>query len=280
MSSIREQEKNLFEKWIKHDEWIHQEYWTGINRPVKDVFIPDGLHFTGKPSEPICGEGNIWREMEPDNQEEEIWKNAFFKPVFLCKDCNGSSDDLRYETGYANEKFYGTFYFNYLTLLYGLTNYNPAINEFPTREEACNMNNFWKGDKGFFHAPVVRMNLKKIAGTSSCPDYILRRYIDKDRDLITEQKNIYQGANVFICCCGAQANSNSIWRLLTSREDGWFSDLLHYDKDPLQSIWYSKEHRVIVIWAYHMSCPGEDYYRYIQYLRLFLSEPENKGFLD
>ena len=273
-----EQEEHLFARWIKHDEeWIYQENWpdmAGVS--VEDAFVRDGLHFTGNETEKVSNGENTWRKMVPDGKQEDLWERAYLKPIFLCKDCNGYSEDLRLETGYANVKFYGRFYSNYLSLLYGLTNYNPVTKEFPAREVACDIDNFWEGEKGFFHAPVVRMNLKKIMGASKCPNHILKHYIDKDKQFITEQKDIYKGANVFICCNGSLYN-NPIWKLLSDPKDGWFRDLEHYDKDQSQSIWYSKSHRVIVLWAYHMSCPGEDYYKYIPSLRQFLCEFE--GFL-
>ena len=281
MSSIKEQEESLFAEWIKHEEWIHREDWTGMeDYTVEEVFCPDGLHFTGKPEINTNGD-KVWWSMKRDGKQEELWRKAFIKPVFLCKDHNGyEAVDVREETGYSGEKFYSPFYKNYLVLLYGLANYNQKTNEFPSFEEASNIDNFWNGEKGFFHTPVVRINLKKISGGNKCSDRVLEKYIIHDKSFIDRQRKIYEGANVFVCCHGGE-NWNPIWDLLSWKDNeyGWFPDLKPYEPSS-GYIWYSPSQKVIVISEYHMSAPGVscwDYYRAIPYLQDFLSK--HKGFL-
>lgn len=284
MLSIYEQENALFERWMEHEKWIHKDGGKGMSDlAVEQVFCYDGLHFTGQASDPQPNpDGSFWRVMKRDYMEEELWNKAYLKPVFLCKDHNSQGDtmgvDVREETGYANEKFYRFFYANYLCLLYGLTNYDHITNEFPAFDEASSLENYWDGEKGFFHAPVVRINLKKTMGASSCPNYLLQRYIDRDKNLIKEQIRIYKGANVFVCCNGTEPKEkNPVLNLLKE----WFDDLEHYRSEPSEYIWYSVKYKVIVIWEYHMSTPGvskEEYYRCIPYLQQFLEE--HKGFLD
>ena len=278
MSSIRAQEEALFAEWLQHEK-----QWTGLKEEeINNLFCWDGLHFTGKPSPPHYElDGHVWREMECDNQQEELWKNAFIKPVFLCKDHNGEETvDVRKETGYSNEKFYSYFYKKYLILLYALTNYNPTTNTFPSFEEASDIENFWEGEKGFYHAPVVRINLKKIAGGGSCSDRTLEDYIVNDKAFIDRQREIYKGANVFVCCHGGE-KWNPIWDLLSWKENdyGWFPDLKPYEPSH-KYIWYSPSKKVIVIWEYHMSAGVSpwNYYQAIPYLQQFLEK--EKGFLD
>jgi hypothetical protein len=286
--SFFEQEERLFAEWIKHDEWIHQKEWTNMTGvPVNQVFCPDGLHFTGDESEPYYNEdGSSYQVMVEDNKQEELWKNAYLKPVFLCKDYNGiyydengilqySSMDIRTETGSFCEKLYYRFYAKYMILLYGLSNYNPSTNTFPSLEEACIRDNYWKGDKGFFHSPVVRMNLKKIAGGSRCSDWVLNEFKNNDLDFITRQRDIYTGANVFICCHGGY-KLNPIWDLMWDKN--WFPDMKQYDPED-DCFWFSEKSKVVIISTPHMSArvSYKEFYRAIPVFERFLRE--HKGFL-
>lgn len=252
---------------------------------LDDVFCPDGLHFTGE-LDTYQEEGRSFCDVESGNQEE-LWSNAFLKPVFLCKDYNGiypdedgniiySNMDVRTESGQYDGKLYYRFYARYMILLYGLTNYNPEKNTFPPFSEASDINNYWYGEKGFFHAPVVRMNLKKIAGWPKCYDNVLRGYIKNDFYYITRQKDIYEGANVFVCCHGGEP-SNPIMDIL---KDKWFPGLKPYKKDS-RFLWYDETNKVVVLHEWHMSTPGvsyEEYYSAVNELQVFLKE--NSGFFN
>ena len=270
--SIWEKENALFEEWIQHEK-----EWTGFSEEfLNGHFCWDGLHFTGMPSEPHYeADGHSWRVMDGDDKQDEIWAKAFIKPVFLCKDHNGNEAvDEREETGYSNERFYHSFYGKFLMLLYALTNYDSLNQSFLTLEEAWNIDNCWLGEKGYFHAPVVRMNLKKIAGGPKCYDNVLSEYIRNDLAFITRQKDIYDGANVFVCCHGGEP-SNPIMDLL---QNEWFPNLKRYRDSGF--IWYDDVKKIIVLHEWHMSVPYvsyEDYYSAIGELEGFLKE--QPGFL-
>ena len=270
--SIWEKENALFEEWIQHEK-----EWTGFSEEfLNGHFCWDGLHFTGMPSEPHYeADGHSWRVMDGDDKQDEIWAKAFIKPVFLCKDHNGNEAvDEREETGYSNERFYHSFYGKFLMLLYALTNYDSLNQSFPTLEEAWNIDNCWLGEKGYFHAPVVRMNLKKIAGGPKCYDNVLSEYIRNDLAFITRQKDIYDGANVFVCCHGGEP-SNPIMDLL---QNEWFPNLKRYRDSGF--IWYDDVKKISVLHEWHMSVPYgsyEDYYSAIRELEGFLKE--QPGFL-
>ena len=270
--SIWEKENALFEEWIQHEK-----EWTGFSEEfLNGHFWWDGLHFTGMPSEPHYeADGHSWRVMDGDDKQDEIWAKAFIKPVFLCKDHNGDETvDEREETGYSNESFYHRFYGKYLMLLYALTNYNPEAKSFPSIDEARDRNKCWLGEKGFFHAPVVRINLKKVAGGPKCDDDVLSEYIRNDLDFITRQKDIYEGANVFVCCHGGEP-SNPILDLLKNK---WFPNLKRYKDSGF--IWYDDVKNVVVLHEWHMSyhyVSYKDFYSAIGDLEIFLKE--NPGFL-
>ena len=239
--SIWKKENALFEEWIRHEkkwtDWSEEE--------LNDRFCWDGLHFTGKPSERQDGkDGHSWRVMDCDNKQDEIWAKAFLKPIFLCKDYNGNeSVDIREGTGYYDEKLYWKFFKKYLILLYALTNYDQKNKVFPSYDDCCIKENYWLGEKGFFHAPVVRMNLKKIAGESKCSDKLLQKYIQNDYQYITRQINLYD-ANVFVCCHSGEI-LNPIWDLMWWNKElkqGLFTDLKQHDKSDY-SFWYSEEQK-------------------------------------
>ena len=285
MSTIYDKEQALFAEWIEHEKWIKDEDWTGMkDASLDDVFCPDGLHFTGGPYSYQI-EGKSYCEVETGN-EEELWNKAFLKPVFLCKDYYGiypdedgniiySNMDVRTEAGGCDDQLYYRFYARYMILLYGLTNYRRENNMFPTFSEASDINNYWYGEKGFFHAPVVRMNLKKIVGWQKCYDSVLSGYIKNDLAYITRQKDIYEGANVFICCHGG-VPSNPIMELLKNE---WFPDLKRYKDSSF--LWYDETKKVVVLHEWHMSAPGvsyEEYYSAVYELQSFLED--NKGFFD
>lgn len=278
MSTIYDKEQALFAEWIEHEKWTgdSEEYLNGH-------FCWDGLHFTGMPSERIDGkDGHSYRIMNGDNKQEEIWKNAFIKPLFLCKDYNGDeSVDVREETGYSDEKLYWRFFKKYLILLYALTNFNQKTQSFPSYEECCIKENYWLGDKGFFHAPVVRMNLKKVAGGSSCPDSLLQKYVNNDYQYITRQIDLYD-ANVFVCCHSGEV-LNPIWDLMWWNKDlkqGLFKEeLRQFDKTDY-SFWYSEEQKKVILSVPHMSkiVDAWEFYRPIPIFERFLRERE--GFFN
>lgn len=265
--TIYEKENALFEEWMQHEK-----KWTGYSEDyLNGHFCWDGLHFTGKPSVPQKGDdGYYWRIMDGDGKQDEIWTKSFIKPVFLCKDHNGDEAvDEREETGYSNESFYHRFYGKYLMLLYALINYDPVTRSFPPIEEAWERDNCWLGEKGFFHAPVVRINLKKVSGSASCSNYELDKYIKNDLEYITRQKDIYEGANVFICCHGGET-CNPIMDLLKEK---WFPGMKLYNDS--RFLWYDEQKKVVVLHEWHMSAPGvsyEEYYSAVAELHEFLNE--------
>lgn len=284
---ILQQEEKLFKEWMKHEAWIEQMGWPGLSdAPIEDVFNRDGLHFTGEPVS-FVSNNHTFCDMTPGNQEL-LWNNAFLKPVFLTKDYYGKDGDsyqnmdIRKESGSKDNCFLHSFYKRYLVLLYGLTNYCPDTNTFPTFEEASCQANYWTGDKGYYHAPVVRMNIKKISGGDECADSMLNLFIAKDKDLLTRQKDIYKGANVFVCCHGGgydpanHVNENPIMALL----DEWFH-LKPYKQSRFKDrfVWYSETNRVIVLHEWHMSYPisCERYYGAVAELKEFLDS--NREFL-
>ena len=273
---IHELEDKLFQEWEEHlKQRIDSE-------TVDNMMCYDGLHYTG-----IEDNSQGYWKMKPDNKEEELWKTAKIRPLFLTKDHNLQGDDggvdVREETGLRNDtdNVYYPFYAKYLMLLYGITKINPENGFYPTLEEAKNSGNYLAN---FYKVPVVRMNLKKIAGESSCSNDILQDYIENDIDLIRRQIALYQ-PNVIVCCHGAgyaprwHKPDNGENPIMTMLKD-LYPDMqsVKFKEFESYNLYYSETSNVVIIHEWHPSKPDisyEDYYSVIPELAKFLQENPN-----
>lgn len=251
MDSIHELENELFRRWPGHDN---------------DLFCPDGLHHTGQPLK----DKEHWI-VDENGKEEELWKASSIRCLFLTKDHNlqGNEEgvDVRCETGYdnTNGKVYSSFYGKYLMLLYGLMHIDTSTFDYPQLNVAKEVNNFFN----YFHsAPVVRINVKKIAGGSSCSNNTLAKAMAQDIELCKKQICIYD-ANVIVVCNGNGWDINADHSVCNHMLDMIYQ--LYPDLKPWHSgceknndtwIYYSEKSQVIVIHEYHMSARKsyEEYY--------------------
>lgn len=263
--TIHQKEDDLFERWCDHRIKLEGE-------SVKDLFCPDGLHYIGNPN---LESGN-WL-MKGDGREEQNWLESKFRILFLTKDYNAHDDgegiDLRLETGlnnkYKNEKrLYYSFYGKYFMLFRSLIDLqNQGILKF-SRDGIENADYFW-------HYPVVRLNVKKIAGKSSCPNATVKKYIDEDFEKIQEQLNIYD-ANILVCCNGsnwdpAASYSNPMMSMLNKI----YPDLKKCGENGY--LYYSVKKRVIVIHEWHMAAivSYQHYFERIKGIDNFINENPN-----
>lgn len=188
---------------------------------------------------------------------------------------DGEGVDIRYETGLVNPNdklcshpamlVYHRFYARYFILLRGILELEHNPNAVFIKDSLENAEFFWKN-------PVARINLKKIAGNSSCPNGLVGEYIIKDLSFIQQQMNIYK-ANIIICCNGSgwnpdSPNSNPMMSMLKMI----YPDLIWYEGDPERFLYYSNDSKVIVLHEWHMSCP-------IKYSHYFLGAVAPSKFL-
>lgn len=250
--AIHDDEDILFKEW-------QEKYESRFGQEGRDRFCPDGLHYTGTPDK----SSGAW-VMMPDRQQDEQWGKSILKIAYLCKDHNDQKDgegvDVRTETGLSNvtNRLYHSFYARYHIGLYGFLHIQPD-GTYPNLEEAKT------NSLVFFHqAPVVRINLKKFAGSEKCSNKTLRQFIEADRDLIERQLNLY-GANVYVCCDKSE-NDNPIWDFLESMYD---------DIEPFGDgsfIYFSRRAKKVFIWQWHMSArvSYRQYYAVVHELALFM----------
>ena len=279
---IHEQEELLFKDWIIHlKERMNPE-------EVENLWCPDGLHHTGIAEK--CNQ-KYWSMIE-DHKEEDLWHKARIRPLFLTKDHNLNDDscgvDVRNETGKDNDtdRLYHRFYARYLLFLYGLTKINPEDGTYPSLEEAKDSLN--ELESNYYQFPVVRMNLKKIAGGNSCSNDDLQDYIDNDIDFIRRQIAIYQ-PNVIVCCHGGKYQprwsepDTGLNPMMMMLKNEIYPDMesVKFNEVESYNLYYSQKVKVLIIHEWHPSewnRSYEDYYSPIPEVAKFLYEnPDSIG---
>lgn len=234
---IRDKENSLFEDWEKHLKNVTEQ-------DVDSLFCPDGLHTTGKPD---YAENGVWI-MSPDRKEYDLWTNSPIRCLFLSKDYNCGNDgegmDLREETGLINFSNKLTrFHKSYFMMYYGFMNCNAKDGTYPSFEKAteCNIISSF-----FYHNPVVRMNIKKLAGGGYCQKAKLQEAINRDKSFISRQIDLYN-ANILVCLDGAE--KSPIMKFLFEK----YRDVsrICYHNEEYNFLYYSSDSKIIIIHEYH-----------------------------
>lgn len=268
---MRVKEDLLFLNWNKH--LVESGDYT--QKEVSELFCPDGLHLTG---DPIKTDNNVWT-VNPDNQEERLWNQSKFRCVFLSKDYNsgdeGEGMNLREETGRDNKASGITltqFHKSYFMMYYGFMNCD-CDGTYPRMEEALDQDTI---SSYFYHNPVVRINVKKISGKSRCEDSQLKKAIERDSKLISQQIDLYN-PNIIVCLNGEE-KSPIMQFLLEKYPD---AVKIQYPDEEFQFIYYSKRSRVIIIHEYHPSyLEGGEERKYIGVRQLARFLKENPCAID
>lgn len=184
-------ENELFEEWRRQS----------IANGDGDEIAPDGLLYRGR----FTYNDGYWSR-EPGD-EAATWAQARRRVMILTKDLNDEAAwDLRRETGRKN--FSGEdnaivsapFHKNLMRWVYGLLTIDSDGRAKPfseiDRQEVY--------QPFYDRAPVVRINCKKQAGTSSISPAALRAFMERYRALLLRQIGIYD-ANILLCCGGSGA---------------------------------------------------------------------------
>lgn len=239
MVSIHKQEELIFEKC---------QALLGDGGEVS----ADGLHYLGE----FYYEKGYWKR-KPGNEERD-WKLYCARKrglVILTKDLNDEEAwDIREEHGRKNEVEEPTpsncgFYRNLRRWIYGLLSMNNEglMPEFPATYIA---------QECFERKPWVRMNLKKIPGSSSISNQELNKNIQDFRSLLLEQLVIYKDASIYLDC----THRHGI-KLL---RENLYSDIKAFGAGEDDWIYFSEEQHFFIVNSYHPSycIPGgeEAYY--------------------
>lgn len=266
MSSIKEREKQLFEKWR---EKIGEEFCVNGGLQFRGDF------FLGEPYDGFCN----WDRKEGD--EEMLWKKSAKRVLILTKDLNEPGDtwDIRIEScgrksvplaekkdpkiKYLNKDFYRKL----KRWVYGIFKSTNEI-DIPTFDYVC-MNSEELAE--FYEkAPLVRINCKMESGGSTVNNNELLSYIDRDKEFLSRQIKIYQ-PNVIICC-GKNIILNQLVRdiysdlYIVENTEGW--------------VYYSKDSNVLVIDSYHPSSTiNGDEWQYEEFLKNFYQGVKEVNFV-
>ncbi len=221
----------------QQEDLIFREYQTllGSDQEVS----ADGLHYLG---EFYYANGYWGREC---GREEELWHSFCQRKrglVILTKDLNDDTAwDIREEHARKNEVEEPTpsvqyaFYRNLRRWIYGLLSMDAEglMAEFPSTDTA---------QECFETQPWVRVNLKKVPGGSAVSNRVLAQYIDRFRSLLLRQLALYKDASIYLDCTRRYGIE-----LLCEL----YPDLTPFGQGADEWIYFSKQHRFIVVNSYH-----------------------------
>ena len=245
MKTYKEQEDELFERWMKESE-KHGEN--------NEFFAFDGVLYRGDfiYDKNDGNDDGAWNR-NPGN-ETELWDNAPKRLLILTKDStkDGELYDVRIEAGRANGKGADcvkadrkAFYDNLHIWSYGLLTAcrGEEIQEFDYTPN-------WEELREFYEtAPIARMNCKKQMGDNSISNSALKYYLDTYKVFITEQIEMYD-ADIILCCGGSDLILNFV-------KENYLRDLEPIVKDKEERwAYYSASKNKLVINSYHPSLPS------------------------
>lgn len=261
MSSIKEREKQLFEKWR---EEIGEEFCVNGGLQFRGDF------FLGEPYDDFC----YWNRREGD--EEMLWKKSAKRVLILTKDLNEPEDtwDIRIEScgrkpvpekekndpqiQYLNKI---GFYRKLKRWVYGIFK-STNVSDIPTFDYVYG--NSDELAKFYEQAPLVRINCKMESGVSTISNNELLSFINRDKKFLIKQVKIYQ-PNVIICC----GNQNGVNIILNQLVRGIYGDLKVIENTG-NWVYYSKDSNVLVIDSYHPSSTiNGDEWQYDEFLTNF-----------
>lgn len=183
--------------YVAINDSILKEWETSSQKYGEHNFAPDGIMYRGEILAYGDGAG-IEREPDEHNIENTNWANAPLRILFLTKDQNSAGEtawDVRTETGRKSvdaESIPYLFYRNLMYQLYGLvkttSNFKPDYT-FSNKEAVELYDSF----------PLARINAKKESGANSVSNSTLRKYLERDSDLISRQIDNLD-ADIIVCC--------------------------------------------------------------------------------
>ncbi len=235
MINYTEINQQILEKWyseaMKNDE------------DKEKAFVYDGLLWRGD----IYYEENIWTRERAN--ESELWINSFPRIMLITKDYNDRDDhcagdiiDLRQETLRQNQSGKDIirtsqlqFHTNMMYLVFGLGNFkeghcpaweNLTLDESRRYYETC---------------PLVRINVKKQAGSGSVSDSTIREYINRYSTFLNQQISLFD-ADIIVCY------GRVIFDYVIQE---FFPDIEKLKEDPW--VYFSNEKQKVIINSYHPS---------------------------
>ena len=232
MKTIEEKENELFTLWESEFE-----------KNGDSGFCRDGLIFNGSLY-------NDDKNRKSGNQEE-IWFKAKRKVVFLMKEANKNEGEDYREWGLFGETKATFFRFIY-SWLNGLSTVD-SEGVIPPMVTALDTS-----------MPLCIVNAKKKSGGSTAISDEIKEHVNKYRDLLRQQFDIYC-PNIIVC--------GGSWKMAEIAKE-IYSDVNDFIKmDDSNWIWYSVEKKLILIDSYHPGAYKENEEKYdtlIEHFQKFL----------
>lgn len=270
------------------DEWKQEYQKNGLD--TKYYFARDGIMFKGNLKK---DDSNLDWIHEPSGKENEMWKNAPLRVLYLTKDQNSDycgAWDVRTESYHWRDQktaeeyvLSGTIFHQRLVWsLHGLLtttqkNYT-KFNDF-TNEQSLQF-----VDEHIF----ARINCKKSSGGRCCNENTLRNEIEKYSAYLKAQI-LNLDADVFVGC-GARQNTNA------EINDDYYNIFIievlnnlcgyHFERVPNTEVYYDSLANKVAINSYHLSCRMKGFSHEKSYIDIveqyyrFLQTTEGKRFVE
>lgn len=240
------------EKYIKENQSLYP------NCPnLGDYFANDGIMFMGK----IVWDKKAYRWKRSKNKKTEnaVWDKEPLRVLYLTKDQNTGYDvawDVRSESfinprsDLENPRLHKLSFFKNLAYsLYGILK----------TKACCPMLNFTDEAALSFSLKqsFARINCKKEVGEDKCPNDILKKSIDNDKDNL-KQQILNLDADIFVCCGYSESIKPTGSHILNALNEIGYD----FEQDSVEEtgewIYYDKKNNKVAINSYHLSYPGFD----------------------
>ena len=262
MYNIKDKEQELFTRWAASLHLSEEE------------FCPNsGLLFRGDFGLNDANEDNLYTWGRAEGNEEEMWCKSPKRLMILTKELNDPHGwDIREESGGRAQleekiirsdeelRYVGNNIYRKMNCwVYGILKEENST--YPPYEDVTDYN---KMGRFYESAPLVRINCKFEIGGSSVENKVLVDSMNKHKDLLVEQIQLYQ-PNI-ILCCGFQNGENVICNFI---QENIYKDLKLVENTD-HWVFYSPKYNLIAIDAYHPSVRSyTDQFLYEELLKNF-----------
>lgn len=241
------------EKYVKENQHLYPKCPN-----LGDYFANDGIMFMGE----IVWDKNKcrWKRSENKEKENAVWDKEPLRILYLTKDQNTGYDvawDARSESFINPRSDLETprlhklsFFRNLVYSLYGILN-----------SEACRPMLDFSDEEALScsckHA-FARINCKKEVGEDKCPNDILKKAIDNDKEYLKQQIDNLN-ADIFFCCGYSESIVPTGSHILNFLNEIGYNFEQDSKEETGEWIYYDKKSNKVAINSYHLSYSGFDY---------------------
>ena len=224
---------------IKENDMILRKWESSNKEHGENNFAPDGAMHRGE----VIDYGHVVGRLESSTGlENKIWTNAPLRVLFFTKDQNSAGCEA-WDVRGEMINFRYAFFRNLAYQLYGIVNTDP--------NHKADWNFTYDDAKKLYNTfPLARINAKKEGGKSTISNSDLRKYLERDKELLKAQILNLDADIIF--CCGFSEKIEKSGNLLLNflNEECGF----HFERQSDKNwIYYDKEQNKVAINDYHLS---------------------------